>query len=406
MSKKIDKEFSISSWAIDNKMTVYVIILIVMIGGLFSYYAMPRESFPEIIETKIYVSSVNPGNSAEDVEKFITEPLEQEFNNVGGVKQITSSTYQDYSLIIVEFEEDVSVDAAKQKIKDKVDVVKAETTWPTMDNGAKVEPNVFDLNLSEEQPILNINLTGDYTTQELKKYAEDLQDKIELLPEIKEATVRGAEEKEVEIALDPYKMAASKVGFNDVVGAISAENRTISGGNIINNDVQKNIRIIGEIKNPRELENVIVKSDGGNIFLKDIAQVKFQEKDATTYAREYGKPVVMLDVKKRSGKNMIEAVNKIKEIVSSEKENYFPDDLSISLTNDQSTKTQSQVDDLVNNIIFGIILVVLILMFFLGFRNAVFVGFAIPLSMFLSFIILSSLGYTLNTMVLFALVMG
>ena len=406
MSKKIDKEFSISSWAIDNKMTVYVIILIVMIGGLFSYYAMPRESFPEIIETKIYVSSVNPGNSAEDVEKFITEPLEQEFNNVGGVKQITSSTYQDYSLIIVEFEEDVSVDAAKQKIKDKVDVVKAETTWPTMDNGAKVEPNVFDLNLSEEQPILNINLTGDYTTQELKKYAEDLQDKIELLPEIKEATVRGAEEKEVEIALDPYKMAASKVGFNDVVGAISAENRTISGGNIINNDVQKNIRIIGEIKNPRELENVIVKSDGGNIFLKDIAQVKFQEKDATTYAREYGKPVVMLDVKKRSGKNMIEAVNKIKEIVNSEKENYFPDDLSISLTNDQSTKTQSQVDDLVNNIIFGIILVVLILMFFLGFRNAVFVGFAIPLSMFLSFIILSSLGYTLNTMVLFALVMG
>ncbi len=406
MSNKIDKEFGIASWAIDNRMTVYVIIAIVMVGGLLSYYSMPRESFPEIIETKIYVSSVNPGNSAEDVEKFITEPLEQEFNNVAGINEISSTTFQDYSMVIVEFDDEIGVDIAKQKIKDKVDLVKAETTWPTMDNGAKVEPNVFDLNLSEEMPILNINLTGDYTVQQLKDYAEYLQDKIEILPEIKEATIRGAEEMEVEIALDPYKMSASKVSFTDVVNAVSSENRTISGGNIISNSFQKNIRIMGEVEDPKELNNVVVKRDGGTIFLKDIAVVRFQEKDPTTFAREYGEPVVMLDVKKRSGSNMIEAVNKIKEIIAVEQENYLPEDLEISLTNDQSTKTQSQVDDLVNNIIFGVILVVVVLMFFLGFRNALFVGFAIPLSMFLSFIILSSLGFTLNTMVLFALVMG
>ena len=406
MSNKIDKEFSISSWAIDNRMTVYVITAIIMIGGLLSYYSMPRESFPEIIETKIYVSSTNPGNSAEDVEKFITEPLEQEFNNVGGVKDISSTTFQDYSLVIVEFEDILSVDAARQKIKDKVDLVKSKTTWPTMDNGAKVEPNVFDLNLSEEQPILNINITGDFTVQHLKDYAEYLQDKIELLPQIKEATIRGAEEMEVEIALDVYKMTASQVSFDNVVSAVSSENRTISGGNVISNSIQRNIRIIGEIEDPEELENVVVKRDGGTVFLKDIATVKFKEKDPTTFAREYGEPVVMLDIKKRSGKNMIEAVDEIKKIVNTEKAEYFPESLVISLTNDQSTKTQSQVDDLVNNIIFGVILVVVVLMFFLGFRNALFVGFAIPLSMFLSFIILSSLGFTLNTMVLFALVMG
>ena len=406
MNKKIDKEFGIASWAIDNRMTVYVIIAIIMVGGLLSYYSMPRESFPEIIETKIYVSSVNPGNSAEDVEKFITEPLEQEFNNVAGINDISSTTFQDYSLIIVEFDDKIGVDIAKQKIKDKVDLVKAKTTWPTMDNGAKVEPNVFDLNLSEEMPIVNINLTGDYTIQQLKKYAEYLQDKIEILPQIKEATIRGAEEMEVEIALDPYKMSASKVSFTDVVNAVSSENRTISGGNITSNSFQKNIRIIGEVEDPRELNNVVVKRNGGTIFLKDIAEIRFQEKDATTFAREYGEPVVMLDVKKRSGSNMIEAVDKIKEIIASEQESYFPENLEISITNDQSTKTQSQVDDLVNNIIFGVILVVVVLMFFLGFRNALFVGFAIPLSMFLSFIILSSLGFTLNTMVLFALVMG
>ena len=214
-------------------------------------------------------------------------------------------------MVVIEFEDVLSVDAARQKIKDKVDLVKSKTTWPTMDNGAKVEPNVFDLNLSEEQPILNINLTGDFTVQQLKDYAEYLQDKIEILPHIKEATIRGAEEMEVEIALDVYKMTASQVSFDNVVGAVSSENQTISGGNVTSNLVQKNIRIIGEIQDPKELENVVVKRDGGVVLLKDIATVKFKEKDPTTFAREYGKPVVMLDVKKRSGKNMIEAVDEL-----------------------------------------------------------------------------------------------
>ncbi|PVW14270.1 efflux RND transporter permease subunit [Marixanthomonas spongiae] len=406
MSKNTYKEFSISSWAIDNKMTVYVIIAIILVLGIFSYYTMPRESFPEIVETKIYVSSINPGNSAEDVEKFITEPLEEEFNDIGGVHEITSTTLQDYSMVIVEFEEDVEIPTAKQRVKDKVDLVKAETTWPTLDNGAKVEPNVFDLNISEEMPILNVNLTGDYPLQRLKDYAEYLQDKIELLPPIKEAVIRGVEDKEVEVAIDIYKMTASQVSFNDVINAIRSENTTISGGNIKSNGVEKNIRVLGEIEHPKELENIVVKRDGGNIFLKDIATINFKAEDPTTFAREYKEPVVMLDIKKRAGKNMIEAVEHIKEIIETEKENYLPEGLHISLSNDQSIKTQNQVDDLVNNIIFGVILVVLVLMFFLGFRNALFVGFAIPLSMLMSLFILSSLGFTLNTMVLFGLVMG
>lgn len=403
---KIDREFKLSSWAIDNKMTVYVIMAIIFIGGMLSYYSMPRESFPEVVMTQIYVSSINPGNSAEDVEKFITEPLEDEFNAVAGITEISSTTFQDYSLVIVEFEDDTNVDAAKQKIKDKVDLVKAETTWPTLDNGAKVEPNVFDLNISEEQPILNINLTGDYEVQQLKDYAEYLQDKIELLPQIKEATIRGAEDREVEIAVDLYKMTASQVSFDDIINSVRGENQTISGGNIITEGTEKNIRIIGEITDPMELEEVVVKTEGGNVYLKDIATIRFQEKDRTTFAREYGAPVVMLDIKKRAGQNMIEAVENIKNLLSEEQAENLPESLHISLTNDQSVHTEKQVDDLVNNIIFGVILVVLVLMFFLGFRNALFVGLAIPLSMLLSYIILSSMGYTLNTMVLFALVMG
>lgn len=406
MSKNPYKEFKVSSWAIDSKMTVYVIMAIILVLGVIAYYSMPREAFPEVIETKIYVSSVNPGNSAEDIEKFLTEPMEEEFKNVAGVKEITSQTLQDYSIIIVEFEETVEIPIAKQRIKDEVDRVKAETTWPLMPNGAKVEPNVFELNFTEEFPILNINITGDYPIQELKDYAKYLRDKIELLPQIKEATIRGVEDMEVEVAVDIYKMTASQVSFDNIINAIKNENVTISGGNIIAQGVQKNIRITGEIEHPKELENIVVKSDGGVIFLKDVAKVRFQQKDPTTYAREYGEPVVMLDVKKRAGKNMIEAVEDIKALVAWEQENILPESLNISISNDQSIKTQNQVDDLVNNIIFGVILVVLVLMFFLGFRNALFVGFAIPLSMLMSLFILSAMGITMNTMVLFGLVMG
>jgi len=337
--KNTYKEFGISSWAIDNKMTVYVIIAIILIGGIMSYYSMPREDFPEIVETKIYISSIEPGTSVEDIEKFITEPLEEEFKDVKGVREIISTTMQDYSIVIVEFEEDVEVQDAKQLIKDKVDQVKSDTTWPTLDNGAKVEPNVFDLNISEEIPILNISFTGDFNKQKLKDYAEHLQDQIELLPQIKEAQIRGIDDKEVEVAVDIYKMTAMQVSFNDIITAIRNENKTISGGNIIANGIEKNIRVLGEIDSPDELNDIVIKDDGGEIYLRDVAKVNFHTKDATTYARDFGQPVVMLDVKKRSGKNMIEAIEEIKTIVDVEKKNYYPETLNINLSNDQSVKT-------------------------------------------------------------------
>lgn len=401
-----DKKFGLSTWAINNRMTVFVIIAIIFLGGLLSYYNMPREDFPEIVETKIYVSSINPGNAAEDVEKFITKPLEEEYNNISGVNKITSSTFQDYSLIIVEFDEGITVEDAKQKVKDKTDLIKAEAEWPTLDGGAKVEPTIFDLNLSEEKPILNVNLSGNFPVYQLKKFAEDLQDEIERLPQIKEASIRGAEDMEIEVALDLYKMTAAQVSFDDVINAIARENRTISGGNMLTNGIRKTIRVEGEISNAADLEAIVVKKNDGVVYLRDIAKISFQEKEKTTFARDFGHPVVMLDIKKRSGQNMIEAVNDVRVLVERAQKEYLPETLHVSFTNDQSVKTINQVDDLVNNIIFGVLLVVGVLMFFLGLRNALFVGVAIPLSMFMSYMILASLGVTLNTMVLFALIMG
>jgi multidrug efflux pump len=405
MSTQNNNEFKLSSWAIENKMTVYVMMVIILFLGLSAYYNMPREDFPEIRETKIYISTVYPGNTAEDIERLIVDPLEEEIKNVSNVVKVLSTSQEDYGIITVEFDEKITIEAAKQKIKDKIDTKTGGEDWPTF-NGAKVEPNVFDLNISEEVPILNINLQGDYPIEQLKVFGEYLEDEIEALEEIKQVDIRGAQEKEVEVAVDIYKMMASKVSFDDVINAVRNGNVTMSAGNLVANEQRRTIRILGEVENPSDLENFVVKTQGGAVYLKDIAQVKFKEVDKTTFAREFGKSVVMLDVKKRAGKNMIEATEKIKTILEEAKSNHFPADLTISVTNDQSSRTLNQVDDLVNNIIFGIILVVGVLMFFLGFRNALFVGFAIPMSMFMSFMILNALGYTMNTMILFGLIMG
>jgi multidrug efflux pump len=400
------KEFSISSWAVDNRVTVYIFTILIVITGVIAYVTMPREDFPEIIENKVYISSVFPGNSAEDVEKLIVKPLEKEIKNISGVEKVTGSSFQDYGMMVVEFNDKVTIEAAKQKVKDKVDNAKADTNWPNLDNGSKVEPNVFELNISEEVPILNINLQGNYTTQQLKKFGEKLQDDIEEISEVKKVDILGVDDKEVEIAVDIFKMTAAQVSFDDIQNAVKYENMTLSGGNLTSQGSRNNIRIVGEIKDPKELENIIVKSFGGAVYLKDIATISFKEKEKTTFAREKGKEVVMLNVKKRSGQNMISAIDQVKDKIKEAQASYLPKDLHIELTNDQSSRVEHQVNELSNHIIFGIVLVMIVLMFTMGLRNSLFVGAAIPLSMLMAFTILSALGLTLNTMVLFGLVMG
>ena len=405
-NKKTDKEFKLASWAIANSSTMYVTIFLILLLGISAYFNMPREDFPEIKETKIYISTLFPGNTAEDIEKLITDPLEDQLKSLRGIVEITSTSQEDYSMIIVEFDDDMDVNNAKQMVKDKLDTEKASEDWPTF-NGAKVDPNAFDLTMSEEIPFLNINISGDYPLQQLKEYAEYLQDEIENLDEVKQADIRGVQDREVEVAVDIYKMMAMQVSFDDVINTIARGNVTSSAGNLIASGQRRTIRILGEIDKPTDLENFVVKAEKGKaIYLKDIATITFKPKDKTTFARKEGKPVVMLDVKKRTGKNMVAAAEKVKIITDEALAERFPKNLDVSITNDLSDKTISQVDDLVNNIIFGIILVVTVLMFFLGFKNALFVGFAIPMSMFMSLLILDTMGYTMNTMILFGLIMG
>ena len=399
------KEFLPASWAIDHKTVIYVIMAIFFILGVSSYFSMPRETFPEINDTKVFVSTIYPGNTAEDIERSITDPLEEALKGVPNLVEIRSTSSEDFSVIEIEFDENITIDDAKQKAKDLVDGITSGPDWPVFNN-AKVEPNIFELDFSELQPILNISLQGDYPIEQLKVFAEKVEYRIEQLPQIKEVNIRGIQVFEVEVAVDIYKMTAAKVSFNDIIGAISRENTTISGGNIVSGGQRRNIRLTGEIENPEDLATFVVKTDNGPVYLGDIATISFKEKEVTSFARYFGKKAVLLDVVKRGGKNLVQASMDIKELVAENETLGLPDDLEIVVSNDQSNMTLNQISELVNSIIFGVILVVTVLMFFLGFRNALFVGFAIPMSMFMSFMIMSFLGYTLNTMVLFGLVMG
>ena len=402
-SNKI-KEFKISSWAISNRMTVSVITFIIILGGLLSYTGMARENFPEIIVPQIYVATPYPGNSALDVEKLITKRLEKEINSITGVDKITSNSIQGYSSIVVEFNFDYTPAEALQKVKDKVDVAMADTDFP---KDLQSKPSVTEMNFSERIPIMNINLSGEFSMDQLKEYAEYLEDEIEELSEISSVDIRGVQEKELEIAVDLYKMEASMISFRDIEDAVKFENMSVTGGDILENGIRRTVRVTGEFEDPLSVRDLIVKQEKGNIvYLRDIADVSFKEQEKESFAREYMQPVVMLDVKKRGGQNLLKASAKIDEIIEIAQNNVFPKSLIISKTNDQSNETRTMVSDLENSIILGIILVVTVLYFFLGFRNALFVGIAIPLSMFLSFTILGFMGVTLNTMVLFSLVIA
>jgi len=404
MSTKKIKEFKLSSWAISNCMTVSVITFIIVLSGFLSYSGMARENFPEIIIPQIYVATPYPGNSALDVEKLITKRLEKEINSITGVDKITSNSIQGYSSIVVEFSFDYTPSEALQKVKDKVDVAMADPDFP---KDLPSEPSITEMNFSERIPIMNINLSGEFSMDQLKEYAEYLEDEIEELSEISGVDIRGVQEKELEIAVDLYKMEASKISFTDIENAVAFENMSVSGGDILENGIRRTVRVLGEFKDPLSVRDIIVKHEKGNIvYLRDIADVNFKEQEKESFAREYMQPVVMLDVKKRGGQNLLEASTKIDAILEQAAANVFPHNLIISKTNDQSNDTRTMVSDLENSIILGVILVVTVLYFFLGFRNALFVGIAIPLSMFLSFTILSFMGVTLNTMVLFSLVIA
>ncbi|MEJ6693365.1 MAG: efflux RND transporter permease subunit [Saprospiraceae bacterium] len=394
------KEFGLTSLAIDNATSVFLVSFMILLFGLQSYQKMPKQQYPDASMPTIFVNTPYFGNSAEEIENLISRPIEKELEGVEGIKSVNSTSIQDFSVIVAEFDASLEMSEVLRKTKDAVD--KAKSELPT---DLKKDPEILEINFSEI-PIVTVNVSGDYSPDELRAYAEQLENKIELIKEVSKVQMRGQQEREMKIDVDLNKMQSLKVSFIDIENAVKTENLTMSGGEIVKNGFRRAVRIVGQFTSDIELENIIVKSEKQRpIYLKDIATVKYGYKERTSYARSDGYPVISLDVIKRKGKNLLAAADELK-IVLAQEVNELPSDLKVSLFNDQSVNTRNEVSNLENSIISGVILVILVLLFFLGLRNASFVGIAIPLSMLMGILFLYVSGTTMNIVVLFSLILA
>jgi multidrug efflux pump len=395
------KEFKPTSWAINNKTSVFVLAFILAAYGFISYSTIPKEQIPEIEIPYIMVNTVYPGTSPADIENFITRPLEKNMKSIEDVKQITSSSVQDFSMIVVEFNTGVEIPEAKQRVKDAVD--KTQSDLP---NNLLTQPVVGEIDFSQI-PIMYINISGDYSLDNLKQYADKMQDRIETVPEVTRVDVVGALDREIQVDVDMFKMQAAMVTFRDIQNAIAYENMTISGGSIDMEGMSRSVRVVGEFASADVIKNIsLISSSGAVVRLSDIAEIKDARKKAESFARLGGKNVITLNVVKKSGTNLIKAADQIKLIIDEMKKNDLPRDLNIVVSGDQSYYTNIILKELNNTIIIGFILVTIVLMFFMGLTNAIFVGFSVPLSMALAYIVIQIpvFDFTLNMLVMFSFI--
>ena len=403
------KEFKPTSWSINNKTSIYLIMLFVTLAGVYQFLTLPKEQFPDIVIPTIYVQTIYVGNSPKDIENLVTRPIEKQIKGITGakIKKFTSTSLQDYSAIQVEFDTDVKVDIALQKVKDAIDKAKQD-----LPNDLTQAPTALAVNLSD-QPIMYVNLSGDYDMTKLKKFADDMKDKLEEIPQINRIDIVGAPEREFQINVDNYKMQSAGITFDDISNAVARENTDISGGLLDVGDMKRNLQLKGQFHTAYDIEKVIVRNTSGNpIYLKDIASIKDTTKNVESFARLDGKNVVTLNIVKRSGENLIETSDAVQKMVKESKGVIYPENLKAVVTGDQSTKTKASFNELVNSIIIGFLLVLIVLMFFMGVTNAFFVALSVPLSMFVAFVFLPAADLivgthvTLNFMVLFALLFG
>ncbi len=396
-----EKEFKPTSWSIDNKIAIYVATAIICLAGIMTYNSLPKENFPEVVFPQIYVATVYPGAAPTDVENLVTKQIEKEVKSIAGVKKVTSNSVQDFSNVIIEFETDVEVKEAKRQVQEAVDRAKPDLPTNLLD-----DPQVIDIDISA-LPIMNINISGDYDLQTLKKYADQMQDRIESLKEIRYVDIVGALDREIQINVDMFKAALAGVSFDDISNGIRYENMIVSGGQLSVDGMKRSISVNGEFTSAEQLGNTVIGSiRGGKLYLKDIADIVDSHKEQESFARLDKKNVITLNVVKRGGENLINASDQINEIVDEFKTNILPQGVKITITADQSDRTRLTLHDLINTIIIGFVLVTIILMFFMGATNAIFVGLSVPISSFIAFLVFPSIGFTLNMMTLFAFLLA
>jgi len=389
----------IIDYALKFKTTVYVLIVMIILVGMNSYKSLPLEAAPDVQIPIILVQTIYPGVAPEDMERLVTNIIERELKDLDDVKKMTSTSAESASVVQIEFETNVDMDDAYQKTRDKVDKAK-----PDLPKDAE-EPTLIEINVSEF-PIMVLNISGDYGPVKLKNLGEKLEDKIETIQGVLEVDLVGGLEREIQVFLNPERMEYYKIGGNQVIGRIQEEHLTTPAGNLELGRSKYSVRIPGEYKNVSYMEDIVVKAPGGKaVKLKDIGYVVDGFKDQETISRVNGTECVTLRIKKRAGENIVRIADDVRELLKKEAP-YFPAGTTYLIQQDESKTVRDMVKDLENNIITALLLVITVLFFAMGARNASFVAIAIPLSMLITFIVLRIMGVTLNMVVLFALILA
>ncbi len=389
---------NIWSLAVDNKTVVYILMVIILIFGWTAYKGLPREAAPDVKIPLVIVATPYIGVSPVDIEGLITQPLERELKGLKDLKQITSVSKEGLSTIRVEFNTGIDIDEGLRRVRDKVNSARSQLPNDILD------PVITEINISEF-PIMYVNVGGDVGLARLKKISDDLQDQIETIPGVISADISGGLTPEVQVNVDVYRMNAYQISFDDVANAIRAENLSIPGGSIDTKEKNLTIRIPGEFKEVRPLEDIVIKMQNGRpIYLRDVAKVNYSFEDRQTFARLNGTEVVSLAVRKRAGENLLRITDEVKKIVK-DAQSQLPQGIRLDISNDQSRFVTRMVKELENSILTGMFLVVLSLFMFFGVKNSLLISTAIPLSMLVGFVVLSVLGITLNMVVLFSLVL-
>ncbi len=385
--------------ALNKASGVLILIVLITVIGFLDYRALPRESAPDIQIPRLIVTIPYPGSSPEDVEALIIHKAETEFKGLDQLKEMKSTATEGAAMITLEFVLGVDIDEARARVRESLDRVAPELPAEAED------PLIKEINLSE-RPIMIVNLAGKLGLLRLKEIAEDLKDRIEGVHGVLEVKRAGGLEREVRIEVDPDKLVYYNLDLNQVSNTIQRENTSLPAGNITVGTMKYNIRVPGEITDPEEIKTmVITAADQLPIYTQDVAKVVYGFQEITSRSRKNGVDSVSLSVSKRTGENLIAISDEIKGIVAQE-QGKWGDKVAFNILNDESKRIRSLVSDLENNIYTGLIFVCLVLMFFMGFKNSLFIAVAIPLSMLLSFIVISWVGMTLNFVVLFSLILA
>ena len=386
--------------ALDRSRTVLLALLFIILAGVSTYRAIPKESQPDVQIPYIYVSMTHEGISPEDAERLLVRPMEQEMRALEGVKEMTSSAYEGGANVTMEFDAGIDTDIALQDVRAKVDLAKAELPDETE------EPTVNEVKISRIDPMLVLNLSGKVPERTLAIIARDLEEKIETIPGVLDVETSGKREELMEVLVDPLAMESYGLTQNELFNLVARNNKLVAAGALQSGQGRVPVKVPGVFESVADVLSLPVKVDGERVVhFGDIADVRRTYKDATSYARINGQPAIALEVVQRTGANIILTIERVRAVVE-EEQRLWPTGVAVTYSRDSSRDIKNMLTDLQNNVISAVLLVLIVIIGILGVRNALLVGIAIPGSFLTGILLIGVGGLTINIVVLFSLIMA